>query len=89
MRSQAQENTHPEIIPPIYVPLHIIVVAIRRKRLEPMGLRNASALVVRCLFVLLVVAVIGIDLLLSAAVSNLELASLRGFQICPARAWIR
>ena len=86
MRPEESENAHPEIIPPIHVPLHIVVVALRRKRFESMGLRDARALVVCRLLMLLVVAVIGIDLFLSTTVGNLELKSSRGCQICPARA---
>lgn len=68
MRAQASESAYPVVIPSIHVPLYVVVVALRRKRLEPMAICNAGALLVCRLFVCLVVTVVAIDLLPLAAI---------------------
>lgn len=81
------ESAYPVVIPSVHIPLNVVVVALRRKRLESVAVCNAGSLVVCLLFVLLVVTVVAIDLLLLASIGILELVNLPSLQIYPARAW--
>lgn len=54
-------GSYPEVISTIDVPLHHVVLPFWEVRVEAVALADTAALIVRCLLVLLVMAMIGIE----------------------------
>ena len=51
----------PEVVQSIDIPLEVVVLADRSERLEPVGLCDTGSLVVRLLFMLFIVTMVGVD----------------------------
>lgn len=55
-----RELPYPKIVPAVDIPLHNISISLGKERLEAMRFADLCALLVACLFVLLVMAMLGV-----------------------------